>query len=90
MSTRKTRAVKNIAKWQKIVDSLEEAIVIVAESGVEAATMDTGTYGARQHVKNLDPVKMAKVVTMYETKIDRAYNLISGTGLARFTRKRYG
>lgn len=90
MSTRKTRAVKNIAKWQKIVDDIENALVVIAESGVEAATMDTGTYGARQHVKNLDPAKLSEVARIYESRIDRAYNIINGTGLARMTRKRYG
>ena len=61
---------------------------LVAE-GIEQATFDTGTYGARQHVKNAKLSELQSQITILESQIDRLARLLNCEGLYRMRVSRH-
>lgn len=88
--TRTERYKKQITDKEQLLTTLYEAQNIILDGGVESATFDTGTYGARQHVKNLDPSEIASMINQLESQIDRLERKCRGGGLVRIRTARYG
>jgi len=82
----------NRVSYDRKVASLETLYAtydrLVAE-GVDQATFDTGTYGARQHVKNSDLSKIQNQITILESQVDRLARILNCEGLYRMRMSRY-
>lgn len=81
---------KRIDQKTAILENAESALAQALEDGVEAATFDTGTYGARQHYKTLKLDALTKYITAIESQIERYMRLMSGGGLVRMRNGRRG
>lgn len=77
-----------ITKLEASIGQMYDALDKVNSQGVESATFDTGTWGARQHHKNLDPTKILKNIRIAESQLDRYYRLCSGSSLMRQRNRR--
>lgn len=77
---------------QALLTEMDDALMKVLADGVEQATFDTGTWGARQHVKNLTPEKIQSQMSIIESQIERLCRMLgqTGGGLKRLTYSRYG
>ena len=73
-----------------ILENAESALAQALEDGVEAATFDTGTYGARQHYKTLKLDSLANYITTIESQIERYMRKQRGGGLVRMRNGRHG
>lgn len=87
--SRTDRYKARIVRYEGIITLLDSALEKVLLSGVEAATFDTGTYGARQHVKNLEPDTLLKQISVLESQIDRYERKLCGGGIIAMRRTRY-
>jgi hypothetical protein len=72
------------------LDEAQTALATMVEDGVESFTFDTGTYGARQHVKKLNLKEMQDYVRILESQYERLLTICGGTGLMRFKMNRHG
>lgn len=83
---------ERLAAKQALLLQMDDAYSQVLADGVEQATFDTGTWGARQHVKNLTPEKIQSQMTILESQIERLCRALGqrGGGLKRLTYSRYG
>lgn len=66
------------------LDALNATIAQAYENGaIEQSTFDTGTYGARQHVKTTNLDSLLKQAATLESQIARLARIINGSGLYR-------
>lgn len=68
---------------------LNESYDRLASEAIEQATFDTGTYGARQHVKNAKLSEIQSQITVLESQVDRLARLLNCEGLYRMRVSRH-
>ena len=73
-----------------LLENAEEALNQALADGVEAATFDTGTYGARQHYKTLKLDALTQYIRTLESQIDRLMRKRDGKGLTNIRSARRG
>lgn len=73
-----------------LLAEMDDALIKIMSEGVENATFDTGTYGARQHYKVLTPDKILKDVKIVESQAERYARKLRGGGLVNLRQRRMG
>ena len=76
---------RKVASLEILNDTYDRLV----SEGIEQATFDTGTYGARQHVKNAKLSELQSQITILESQIDRLARLLNCEGLYRMRVSRH-